>query len=81
MYSTRNPKTFKFDNKRKTDIAIHYLPYDETSSEYKNEDYLFEKYNCYAGAYRYSNKMKSLAKKRGKQLFGNSYKFSIAMEK
>ncbi|MCI6243361.1 MAG: hypothetical protein MR646_08710 [Agathobacter sp.] len=80
-YCDWNSKTFKFDNTRKTDMAIHTLPYDKINSEYKNTDRLMEKYGFYAGGYKYSKKAKSLIKQRGKQMFGNSYQLSFVTER
>lgn len=83
-YLDWNPKTIKFDDKRKTDIVIYTLEFkNETfQSQYVDNDKVRDKYGSYAGGvYKYSKKAKSIIKKRGKKLFGNSYKISFANAK
>ena len=84
VYLDWNSKTLKFNDKRKTDIAIYNLAFkDETfQSQYVDNDTVRDKYGSYAGGvYKYSKKAKSVIKKRGKKLFGNSYKISFANDK
>ena len=78
-YLDWNPKTIKFDDKRKTDIVIYTLAFNNETfqSQYVYDD----KYVSYSGIYKYSKKVKSVIKKRGKKLFGNSYKISFANAK
>ena len=81
VYLNWNSKNFKFDNKRKTDMAMYYVS-DEKWSQYEDDtSKMYEKYNCYAGGYKYSKKTKSLIKQSGKKLFGNSYKLALETEK
>ena len=83
-YLDWNPKTIKFDDKRKTDIVIYTLAFkNETfQSQYVDNDDVRSKYSSYVGGvYKYSKKAKSIIKKRGKKLFGNSYKISFATSK
>lgn len=76
VYMKTSPTSFKFDSKRKTDMAIHSLPYAKMDSELAG-DY-WEKYGWYGGGYKYSKKTKTLIRQRGKRLFGDSFKLSVA---
>lgn len=83
-YLDWNPKTIKFDDKRKTDIVIYTLTFNNETfqSQYVDNDEVRSKYSSYVGGvYKYSKKAKSIIKKRGKKLFGNSYKISFATSK
>ena len=55
---------------------------DTFQSQYVDNDEVRNKYSSYVGGvYKYSKKAKSIIKKRGKKLFGNSYKISFATSK
>jgi hypothetical protein len=70
---------FKFHAGMKTDIAFHNVAYkDNVFSQYSSDRALMEKYRPYGGVFRYTDSVKEAVKKKGKQLFGNSFKLTFA---
>lgn len=69
---------FTFNNKRKTDMAIHNLsiPFDKMVNRSEAGLDEFESYSEYV--YRYDTYTKKKIKKKGKQLFGSDFKMSLA---
>ena len=75
-----NSLYFKFDKKRKTDMAIQALnPYSSFESvQVTYEDTLWQKHRPYGGLWTYSTKTKNQIKRTGKKLFGDSFELSFA---
>lgn len=75
-----NPNYFKFDKKRKTDMAIKALnPYSSFESvQVTYEDKLWKKHKPYGGLWIYSARTKKQIKKTGKKIFGDSFELSFA---
>ena len=71
---------FQFNGRMKTEIAFHNVEYnDAVSSQYSSDAALMEKYRPYGGVFRYTDSVKSAVRKKGKALFGNSFRISFAV--
>lgn len=72
-------KHFRFNKKMKTEIAFHNVKdHDAVSGQYSSDAALMEKYRPYGGVFRYTDSVKSAVRKKGKALFGDSFRISFA---
>lgn len=70
---------FQFNKKMKTEIAFHNVKDDDAvSSQYSSDAALMEKYRPYGGVFRYTDTVRSAVRKKGKALFGDSFRISFA---
>ena len=70
---------FQFNKEMKTEIAFHNVKdHDAVSSQYSSDAALMEKYRPYGGVFRYTDTVKSAVRKKGKALFGDSFRISFA---
>ena len=70
---------FQFNKKMMTEIAFHNVKDDDAvSSQYSSDAALMEKYRPYGGVFRYTDTVKSAVRKKGKALFGDSFRISFA---
>lgn len=71
---------FQFNKKMKTEIAFHNVKDDDAvSSQYSSDAALIEKYRPYGGVFWYTDTVRSAVRKKGKALFGDSFRISFAV--
>lgn len=71
---------FQYNKRMKTEIAFHNVKdKDAVSSQYRSDSALMEKYRPYGGVFRYTDTVRSAVRKKGKALFGDSFRISFAV--
>lgn len=71
---------FRFNKRMKTEIAFHNVrDQDTVSSQYRSDAELMKKYSPYGGLFRYTDSVKSAVRKKGKALFGDSFRISFSV--